>query len=318
MKNDYEYIEIEEKHETIYKEGVIMFLILAMITTFMVYLHSKSEILEVVPESIWAIFIGMALGFYIDINKSKDEYLSKEVEFEPQAFFLVLLPPIMFQAGFSLSVSTFLRNILTINAFAVGATIIASFTFSIILYYGMQWTSYNFTYLDTLHFGCFISAIDPVATISIFQSLKVNDQIYLILFGEGTLNDAVAIALSSSVESVQNTIKEGISPNYTQITMHSIGYFFVFFFASLLIGIVISVLMSYMFVKFDFDLIPWLEIGCFLQSSYLPYIVAEYMNLSGILAILATGIIMRNYAYYSLSPCGKVTIDNLVETIGYI
>jgi NhaP-type Na+/H+ or K+/H+ antiporter len=110
----------------------------------------------------------------------------------------------MFQAGFSMRASTFFRNILVINSFAIFATIIASFIFSFIFAYGISLTSNEFSYLDSLHFRCFISAIDPVATIAIFKSLSVNDKIYMIVFGESTLNDAVAIAAAQSVERISD------------------------------------------------------------------------------------------------------------------
>jgi NhaP-type Na+/H+ or K+/H+ antiporter len=94
----------------------------------------------------------------------------------------------------------FFRNFLTINAFAIFGTIIAGFSFSLIFWQGTSYTYYAFDYLHSLQFGFFISAIDPVATISIFRALNVNAQIYTIVFGESTLNDAAAIALSKSTE----------------------------------------------------------------------------------------------------------------------
>lgn len=174
--------------------------------------------------------------------------------------------------------------------------------FSYIFYYGMKGSTIPFPYIDSLHFGCFISAIDPVATISIFKSMHVNDNVYMIVFGESTLNDAVAIALASSTESVRELLGKGIDPNYVMLVLDSILYFLVFFFGSLIIGFVLSVINSFLFVKLDLDLFPWLEIGLFIQCAYLPYIIAEALGCSGILAILIAGITMRNYAFYSLSP----------------
>lgn len=40
--------------------------------------------------------------------------------------------------------------------------------------------------------------MDPVATISIFKMLGVNDRLYMLVFGESTMNDAVSIALFKS------------------------------------------------------------------------------------------------------------------------
>ena len=292
-------------------------LLLAMVITLMVYVHSTVHWLEIFPESIWAIFIGIVLGIYLLYNEEEIGGLYERLQFDPHTFFLFILPPIMFQAGFSLNTKIFFKNIVGISSFAIFATLIAAFTFSLLFYYGMAYTDNFFPYLESLQFGCFISAIDPVATISIFQAMHVNDKVYMVVFGESTLNDAVAIALSNSVSSLQETTMSGIEPDYQQIIIDSLIHFFIFFFVSLLIGIIISILTSLLFVKLDLDLFPWLEIGLFLQLAYMPYIIAEAMELSGILAILAAGITMRNYAFYSLSPCGKITVEYLIETIGY-
>lgn len=105
--------------------------------------------------------------------------------------------------------------------------------------------------------------------------MHVSDNIYLIVFGESTLNDAVAIALGESADSIREMIGHGLDPNYFVVTVNSIMFFTVFFTVSILIGFLISILCSLLFVKLDLDLFPWLEIGLFLQCAYLPYIIAE-------------------------------------------
>lgn len=51
--------------------------------------------------------------------------------------------------------------------------------------------------MHSLLFGALISAVDPVATLSIMGSpeLKTNKLLYSLVFGESVLNDAVAIVL---------------------------------------------------------------------------------------------------------------------------
>lgn len=235
------------------------------------------------------------------------------LSFEPHTFFLFMLPPIMFEAGFSLKANIFFRSFMTISAYAVVATFIASVVFTLIFYYGTSMTAYPFFFIESFQFGCLISAIDPVATISIFKSLRVSEKLYMIVFGESALNDAVSIALAQSAEAVGESINEGEAINYFDVTSHAFIRFFIYFFGSMVAGAACGILVSYIFAKFDFHLVPWIEIGLFFILSYFPYVFAEGLGLSGILAILIAAIFMRNYAFHSLSPIGQVTVESMVE-----
>jgi len=50
---------------------------------------------------------------------------------------------------------------------------------------------------DSFAFGSLISAVDPVATIAIFNALHVDPVLNMLVFGESILNDAVSIVLTN-------------------------------------------------------------------------------------------------------------------------
>ena len=90
----------------------------------------------------------------------------------------------------------FFDNIGTILLFALANTL-----FNTILI-GLTLWGFNFTPLyggadfEMLHcfvFAALISAVDPVAVIATFVEIHVNDMLYIIVFGESLLNDAVAV-----------------------------------------------------------------------------------------------------------------------------
>lgn len=62
--------------------------------------------------------------------------------------------------------------------------------------------AYSLTLLESFAFGSLISAVDPVATLAIFQALDVDAILYMLVFGESVLNDAVSIVLTRYISTI--------------------------------------------------------------------------------------------------------------------
>lgn len=55
--------------------------------------------------------------------------------------------------------------------------------------------SLSLTLVECLIFGSTLSATDPVTILAIFNTYKVDPQLYSVIFGESILNDAVSIVM---------------------------------------------------------------------------------------------------------------------------
>jgi NhaP-type Na+/H+ or K+/H+ antiporter len=88
------------------------------------------------------------------------------------------------------------------------------------------------------------------------------------------------------------------------------------FFGSISIGLVFGIAASLVFKLFRFSNI--LDSALFFIFAYVPYLIAEAIGMSGILAILFLGLIMGNFAVHSLVEVSRVTVEEFFKTFAFI
>ena len=126
-----------------------------------------------------------------------------------KTFFLFLLPPIVLEAGYFMPNRAFFDNIGTILLYAIVGTIFNTLMIGVSLWavsgYVLAWTNVEIGLLHCLVFSSLISAVDPVAVLAVFEEIHVNEILYIIVFGESLLNDAITVV------SFQRFFRENIS-----------------------------------------------------------------------------------------------------------
>lgn len=120
------------------------------------------------------------------------------------------------------------------------------------------------------------------------------------VFGEGIVNDAVAIILFNTVSMFVGEHTE----TFTAATPFKIlGNFLLLGVASLGIGLVFGLIGSYIFKRMRFLTISAVkETLLIFCVGYMAYATGEIAHMSGIIALLTSGVVMAHYAWYSLSP----------------
>lgn len=152
-----------------------------------------SKITDKIPESCLLIVLGLVVGtlFYTTKLATQDNYVLSS-----EAFFIYLLPPIILEAGYFMPNRPFFNNIGTILLFAIGNTIFNVLLTGLTLWSFSFTSIYGNTQFETLPlfvFAALISAVDPVSVIATFVEIQVNDMLYIVVFGESLLNDAVSV-----------------------------------------------------------------------------------------------------------------------------
>ncbi|XP_033207675.1 sodium/hydrogen exchanger 7 isoform X3 [Belonocnema kinseyi] len=259
-----------------------------------------------------------AYNFRGEIFKQDNE-IDLKATFDPEIFFNIILPPIIFHAGYSLKRKYFFRNLGAILTYALIGTTISSFVIGILMYGFIQLIPHlasSFTFLDTLYFGALISPTDPLTIISIFNDLHVDVNLYALVFGESVLNDAVAIVLSSSIQHYR--LQSGSGGFETIAFFRALGDFAGIFSLSLFIGATMGCITA-MLTKFtrvrDF---PLLESALFVLMSYSTFLIAEASDLTGVVAVLFCGICQAHYTYNNLSPDSRQRTKQLFELLNFL
>jgi NhaP-type Na+/H+ or K+/H+ antiporter len=123
------------------------------------------------------------------------------VKFSELGFFYFILPPIIFAAGYTLKHRRFVRNLDHILALGIIATLLTMVLITVMLTYTNSYLTlegYRISPAEILLLASVLCASDTVAVLSLIPENKYT-RMNSILFGEGVVNDAVAILLFRAV-----------------------------------------------------------------------------------------------------------------------
>uniref|UniRef100_A0A3P9PWJ1 Sodium/hydrogen exchanger n=1 Tax=Poecilia reticulata TaxID=8081 RepID=A0A3P9PWJ1_POERE len=259
-----------------------------------------------------------------EIHNVEQNDMLRKVTFDPEVFFNILLPPIIFHAGYSLKKRHFFRNLGSIITYAFLGTAISCFVIGNLMYgvvklmRAVGQLTEKFYYTDCLFFGAIISATDPVTMLAIFNELHADGDLYALLFGESVMNDAVAIVLSSSIVAYQpagaNTHMFDASAFFK-----SVGIFLGIFSGSFVMGAatgVVTALISCSFTKLH--CFPLLETALFFLMSWSTFLLAEACGFTGVVAVLFCGITQAHYTCNNLSEESTKRTKQLFEVLHFL
>ena len=240
----------------------------------------------------------------------------------------VFLPILIFEAGFALDVHTFKKSFA--NAFYLaGPGIVTATLMSGFAFYGMvqvfgeeggvlsEWNveAGAFVFLASMLFGAVVSATDPVAVVALLKELGASKKLGTLIEGESLLNDGTAIVafvlLFGVVTAAEPFLGVGSFLGTAAIGFGKIGA------AGGLIGVLLG-LVAILWVKKVFN-DPMIEITVVLVTSYAVFFICEhFFHVSGVLGLVALGIVMAGIGRTRISPEVEHFMHEFWELVAFV
>ncbi|MGH9454842.1 MAG: Na+/H+ antiporter [Terriglobia bacterium] len=221
----------------------------------------------------------------------------------PDIVLILFLPPLLFEASINLSARHLRENLFPIVLLAsigvLAATLITGFA--------VHWV-FGIPVLVALVFGAIISATDPISVISVFKEMGVEKRLSMILEGESLFNDGTAVVLFG-------ILAAGVSSRHLGVAQ-GVGQFFFVVAGAAALGLLMGYLLTKITQRIDE---PRVEITLTAILAYGSYLVAQSLHLSGVIATVASGIVIGNWGAESgMNPRTRTAVWSFWDFAAFV
>ncbi|TAD92180.1 MAG: Na+/H+ antiporter, partial [Alphaproteobacteria bacterium] len=211
-------------------------------------------------------------------------------DLDPAVVLVIFLPPILYQAALMTSIREFRANIRPISLLAIGLVIATTLAVGAgaHLLLGLPW-------FVCLLIGAIISPPDAVAATAVLSRMRMPRRIVAILEGESLINDASGLVIYKLlVVAVLAGSFSLVEAGFEFVTVAALG---------ILIGLVAGWLSLWLHVRLK-D--PMLEVTLSLVLPFAIYVAAELVHGSGVLAVVAAGLLRSWYSPEAFQPMARI------------
>lgn len=235
------------------------------------------------PHSVFLVVLGLAFGAYLRHPLGNADLVSQFAKIYPDLIFYILLPPLVFESAYHLDWNHFKKDAVPLFVLSAIALIVSA----LFVGYSLHWLTL-IPILPCLVFGSLISATDPVAVVSLFKELKISKRLTTLIEGESLLNDGTAIVL------FRIFLGLSLASGRETSTFLGILQFFGVTAGGALLGLAVGFC-----TRCLIRLVPSVpsQLGLMVVAAYFSFLMADhFLGVSGVIATLATGLFLKNYA----------------------
>lgn len=225
------------------------------------------------------------------------------VQFDPQLVFLVFIPPLLYRASLLASYRDVRANLRPIISLGVGHVLFATAVVAWVAHRvvpGLPWA-------PAFALGAAVSPPDVAAATAFMRRLPMPRRLVTVLEGESMVNDAAAIvayrmAVAAAVTGTFSLVQAG-----TRFLTVGTGGIVV----GLAVGWTIGAIRRHIHD-------PEVENTISLLSGYAAYIPAEWLGVSGVLSVVATGLYLGRVGPRWVAPDTRVQNVGMWDVVTFI
>lgn len=253
-----------------------------VVLIMMLAVVASAYIRKVIPGSIPLPLVQIGLGALIAAKSSHG------VDLDPELFFLVFLPPLLFLDGWRIPKSGLLRDKGTILELAFGLVVFTVVGAGFLIH----WMIPTMPLAVAFALAAIVSPTDPVAVSSIASTSPIPKRLMHILEGESLLNDASGLvcfrfAVAAAMTGAFSLQTAALTFVWLVVAGIAAG-----------VGVTMVITWAQRWLTRHFGEPPGSPILVNLLIPFGAYLVAERLHASGILAAVAAGVTM---SYVELS-----------------
>lgn len=220
----------------------------------------------------------------------------------PELILALFVPPLVFEAAFHLSFSDLQRNLRLILLLTVPGVILTTLIVGATTMFGI-----GLSLPIALVFGALISATDPVAVVALFKTLGAPKRLTVLVESESLLNDGTALVVFNLV------LAAALTGNFS--LPQGIGDFVRVAAGGTAIGLVLGWAVARLIAHVDDYLI---ETTLTTVLAFGAYLIADRLGVSGVLAVVAAGLVNGNLGPRGMSPTTRIVLFNFWEYVAFL
>jgi CPA1 family monovalent cation:H+ antiporter len=225
-----------------------------------------------------------------------------QITLTKELLFVVLLPPLIFEAGFHLRWNDLMRDLGVILVLATFGVFLAAAVTSAGMHFLGGWS-----WVSAVVFGVLIAATDPVSVIATFKESGTRGRLLLLIESESLFNDGTAAVAFGVV--LELALGHTLTPGQVALELvWSAG-------GGVLCGAVVAGALLLLAGRTDDHLV---EITLTTVAAYGSFLLAEKIGASGVLATLTASIMLGNVGVLGAITCtGRESVGAFWEYIAF-